>query len=103
MRITRRSVLASILSLFGAGAASADQILQLDNDSLTTYLAGATSAQGVQPSFLQRGVNIDGTLRLQSAQGWALAGNPFGEGWDNTAKLGSMRLDTGTISLTEVD
>ena len=44
-----------------------DPILEVFNDSLTTYLAsGATSVQDVRPLALQRGVNLDGSLRAAS-------------------------------------
>src|SRR5262249_2955236 len=103
MLTLRRCLLACTLLLSGHSSASADQIIQLHEASQTKYRAGATSVQGVRPHFLQRGVNLDGTLRQPSAQGWALAANPFGEGWNSTAVLGALRLDTGTVSLTEVD
>src|SRR5881628_2370346 len=46
--------------------AAADPILEIHNNSLTTYLAGTNtdSGQHAGPLVDQRGVNIDGSLRL---------------------------------------
>src|SRR5262245_9419836 len=80
------------------------QVLQVNSDSLTAYKAGSASAvQDIRPIVLQRCAGIDGALRAGSAQGWAIAGNPFGEGWDGNGMLGSLALATGTHASMEVD
>ena len=46
----------------------ADQILEIDDATLTTYVATAKSGiQDVRPLVDQRGVNIDGSLRGDQA------------------------------------
>ncbi|MCK6477932.1 MAG: hypothetical protein L6Q35_14005, partial [Phycisphaerales bacterium] len=101
------AVAAAVLTSAHA-AARGEQILQLWQDSLTTYLPGAASSgQDVWPLHAQRGVNIDGSSRTWSALGWALAGNPLNvsgaESWNSHLKLGDMRVDLGSYAPTEVD
>ncbi|MCI0676140.1 MAG: hypothetical protein L0Y42_10250, partial [Phycisphaerales bacterium] len=84
--------------------AAADQILENYSDSLTTYLhTSKSNEQDVRPLVDQRGVHIDGALRHGSSLPMMLAGNPFGEGWDSNNRLSSIRLDTGTFAIHDVD
>ena len=93
----------SLLATSG-GEAWGDQILENYSDSLTTYLVtGKTNVQNLRPLVDQRGVNIDGVLRHGSSLPMMLAGDPFGEGWDSTNRLSSLRLDTGTFVISDVD
>lgn len=95
--------LGAVLALLTAGIGRADQILQTNNDSLIDYkYLGTSRVQGVRPRAEQRGVNLDGTLRLPGALPWAIAGNPF-ESPMVGETLGDVRLMTGTYSPTEVD
>lgn len=87
----------------GSLTARTTPILTIHNDSLTSYLGTTTSIQDVRPMFAQRGVNIDGSLRLPAGPPMALAGNPFGEPWNGNANLSGVRLDTGTVSITDID
>jgi len=82
---------------------SSAQILSTYNDSLTTYLAGATKVQGVQPQYRMRGVGIDGSTRQGPVLSMALAGNPFENAWTGREHQGPLRLDVGAWSPTEVD
>jgi RHS repeat-associated protein len=101
-RSTRNSHrLALCLGLCVAADASADQILEIYNDTLTTYRAAASSAQNASPSTRQRGVGIDGALRSPSLFGWSIAGNPFES--SGGGKLGGLWLDTGAFGITDVD
>lgn len=82
----------------------ADQVLQVHANSLTSYRSTSKSAvQDVRPQYEQRAVNLDGTLRLGSSFPLMIAGNPSGEGWNGQARLGDIRLDTGTYVTTAVD
>ncbi len=94
---------ASIVVLWSATAARADQILQTSNDSLTTYkYTGNTRVQGVRPRAEQRGVGIDGVQRAGGSLPWALSGNPF-ESAQSGESLGLLRLAAGAYSPTEID
>ncbi|MGE4198429.1 MAG: hypothetical protein AB7G11_15045, partial [Phycisphaerales bacterium] len=104
-----RLVLGGAAALIGLGGvverAGAQQILETYGTSLTSYkYASATGGQGVRPRFDQRGVGLDGSARAGSLQGWALAGNPLGEGSVGGGRLGAgINLATGTYNPTEVD
>jgi hypothetical protein len=101
-----RSVLGAIAGLgllAGAHPGAAQQILEVYDSDLTSYLGSSSAVQAIWPRHHNRGVNVDGTLREGSTQGWALAGNPFGEAWDAKNRLDSIRLDTGTYDPTEID
>ena len=87
-----------------AGFATANQILEVYADSLTTYQAGLSGVQGVMPRVEQRGVNLDGSPRAGSTFQMAIAGNPFENVWTGHAAMhNGIRLDTGTWAPTEVD
>ncbi len=85
------------------------QILEIYAASLTTYLPAAASlVQDVAPRAIQRGVNLDGTLREAPGIAVSLAGNPLeGEGsgnWNRNNRIcGDVRLDTGTYSPFDID
>jgi RHS repeat-associated protein len=98
----RGGVFAGVLAA-AAAAASASPILEAHNDSMTKYLGVATSVQGALPTYMQRGVFLDGSTRSGSPFGWALAGNPFGEPVSGSARYGSISLATGTYEVTETD
>jgi RHS repeat-associated protein len=86
------------------GVALADQILEIYDVSLTTYLpTGKTTTQNCRPRPEQRGVNIDGSLRSAPALPMAISGNPFEAVWRGHDTLSGVRLDTGTFSPTEID
>jgi RHS repeat-associated protein len=90
--------------LLAAGSAMAEPILEINDDSLTTYQsADKTVMQDTRPLVDQRGVNIDGSLRLGGGPPMSLSGNPFSEAWNASSLMSSIRLDTGTVSITDVD
>jgi len=96
---------AAILSSSGS-ILLGDQILETYSDSLTSYqYTSATAIQAVRPQVTQRGVNLDGSMRLGSTLPMALAGNPFGDGagWSGNRKLDSVSMNLGAVELTEVD
>ncbi len=101
----RYGVVATLLLIVALPrAAIADPILEIHDDSLTTYLPTSKSnIQDIRALVDQRGVNIDGSLRLRSAHRMALAGNPFGEAWNGNALLSGARLDTGTFAINDID
>jgi YD repeat-containing protein len=100
-RTTRRWSLAASLLCAAPGWA---QVLVVNSDSLTSYKStSASSIQSIRPLVIQRAVGVDGALRAGSTQGWALAGNPFGESWDGNGRLGGLNLGAGTYQPTEVD
>ena len=92
------------IALCGFGSVvHADQILQIYNDSLTTYLpSSGTAVQGVKPLAEQRGVGVDGTRRSSGAFAWALAGNPF-EAPQGGSSFGGVSLSTGGYAPMEYD
>jgi YD repeat-containing protein len=98
----RGGVFAGVLAA-AASAASASPILEAHNNSMTKYLGVATSVQGATPTYMQRGVYLDGSQRASSPFGWAIAGNPFGEPVSGNARFGSINLATGTYEATETD
>lgn len=101
------SVVVAACVLAGTVGAQTQKILEINGDSLTSYKASSnpTPVQLMNPTHLNRGVNMDGSLRSGSLQGWTCAGNPFGDGvgWGPHNRLDTIRLDTGTYSPTEVD
>lgn len=100
-RVSRAIAGAALLIVSATSAASV--ILEEHPDSLTKYLGAASSVQGVLPTYMQRGVYLDGSQRAASPFGWAIAGNPFGEPVSANGKLGSINLATGTYEVTETD
>ena len=102
------------------------QILEVYDDSLTTYLvASATNVQDVRPQAIQRGVHLDGGQREQAPQ-LITSGNPGDDGcgggdlcriaggdlpcfpqwlrWNGNNRIcGDIRLDTGTYSPNDID
>lgn len=83
--------------------AHAQQILEIDSTTLTTYQAEETHIQDVRPLAEQRGVRIEGSLRSPSTFRMAIQGNPFEQVWRGTEAINGLRLDTGTYSVTDVD
>ena len=102
-RLCVRHAVLGVLAAFSVGSARGSQILEEHSATLTKYEAAATPVQGALPNYLQRGVFLDGTSRAPAPFGWALAGNPFGEAWNGSARLGSVSLVTGTYEVTETD
>jgi RHS repeat-associated protein len=95
-------VVAVLLTL--PSAALADQILEIHNDSLTTYLPTAKSSiQDIRPLVDQRGLNLDGSARLRSTHRMVAAGSPSGERWNGKQLMSAVRLDTGAFIVNDVD
>ena len=70
--VSRSGALALGFMLCGS-AAQADQILEIHDDSLTTYLPSSKSnIQDIRPLVDQRGVNIDGSSRGGARSGSGL-------------------------------
>ncbi|MDP1793332.1 MAG: hypothetical protein Q8K63_04260, partial [Acidimicrobiales bacterium] len=105
LALARSSRSARVALAVGALSAlvGADQILRVWGEALTNYKASATPVQKVEPLPEQRGVNLDGSLRLPATLPIAIAGNPFGANWAPHGDFGGIRLDTGTWQPTEVD
>jgi hypothetical protein len=102
-RFPRTSVLVPIL-VAALCLPAAAQILELDSDSLTSYLpSGSTSVQDVRPIAAQRGTNIDGSLRSAPGLLMQVAGNPFGEVWTGKQSQGDVRIDIGAYAPFDVD
>jgi RHS repeat-associated protein len=106
-KLRERSPRTGLAGLLAAGliaGSASGQILETYGRTLTAY-SGDNAAQvaDLWPRDLNRGVNLDGTMRMGAAQPWAFAGNPFGEGWDSKNRLQDVRLDTGTFSPTDID
>ncbi|MCH8151435.1 MAG: RHS repeat-associated core domain-containing protein [Planctomycetes bacterium] len=103
--VYRFGVLAALLAMVAPGRpAWADPILEIHDGSLTTYLPSSKSnIQDIRALVDQRGVNIDGSLRLRSTQRMAMGGNPFREAWNRNQMLSGARLDTGTFVINDVD
>ena len=87
-----------------ASEAHAQQLLEVDSDCLTTYLpSGNSLLQGVRPLHLQRGVNIDGSLRSRPGFPMRLNGNPFENAWVGQQYQGDLRIDVGAYAPTDID
>jgi RHS repeat-associated protein len=113
-------VVAVLLAL--PSAARADQILEIHNDSLTTYLPSAKSSiQDIRPLVDQRGVNIDGAVyqpgSMRLHRGGGMPFTPCDEDFPDAAYslppsggsasrhrgLANIDLFTGAIVVNEVD
>ncbi len=93
-----------VWSAAALAAAAEGQILSLNSGSITTYLpAGASAVQDIRPLHSARGVGVDGVMRAGSVQGWACAGNPFGDSAPSMSKVGDVNLATGAYMPTEID
>jgi hypothetical protein len=101
-RVRSRSL--ALVALALCGIALADQILEIQNATLTSVLfSGKTTVHGVRPRTEQRGVNVDGSLRSPPTFPFALAGNPYESVWRGHDTHNGVRLDTGTYNPTEID
>ncbi len=97
-------VLVATSLLLCTSSALADQILENHDDSLTTYKPSSKSnIQDVRALVDQRGVNVDGSLRLGSTHQMAPAGNLGREAWNRNQVFSGARLDTGTFLINDVD
>ena len=94
-----------VLLVFALPSATlADQILEIHDDSLTSYLPSSKSnLQDVRPQVDQRGVDLDGSGRLRSTHPMAAAGNPAGDRWNANQALSGVRLNPGTFTINDVD
>lgn len=102
--IARALWLASFALAFPCASKSWAQLLDAYSGSVTTYLpSGSTAIQDIRPMPQQRGVNMEGTQRAGGPLPWALSGNPFENAWLGHQMQGSMRLDLGTYSPTDID
>lgn len=102
-RSVATSMTVAVVAAFWVPLAPASPILETHSDSLTYYRGGATAVQDVTPTYMQRGVYLDGSLRAASPFGWAIAGNPFGDPQSMNGRIGSISLATGTYEVTETD
>ncbi len=94
---------AALLGAFLLASLASGQILQIEGTTLTSYLAASdTPVQGVRPRFDQRGVHIDGTMRVGTGFGWAMNGNPL-DGAAASTRLGEIELSTGSFDPSDVD
>ena len=99
-----RPVTAILAALALAPAASAAAVLEVYEDTLTTYLpASATAIQDIRPLAIQRAVHLDGTLVAGSTFDIQINGNPFGSRWSGKRFLGDVRLDIGAYMPTDID
>ena len=80
-------------------------ILEINNDSLTTYLpSAATPIQDIRPHLGQRGVGVDGQLRGGTAFGLAVNANPFDNNWSGGPQTnGPVELSLGVYRAADVD
>ena len=78
-------------------------ILETSDGSLTSYLADATSVQGVSPRVEQRGAFLDGSLRARPSFPMHLAGNPLDSPWSSNQQIDGIHLATGAFTQAEVD
>jgi len=91
--------------LAAATAWAQGQLISIHADSMVKMKAPLpTNRQEVRPDEhgLQRGVNLDGTLRAGSFLGWAINASPLGGGV-SAGRVGDVRLDTGTFSPNAID
>ena len=99
-----RVALVAVALMLCDTAALGDQILEIHDDSLTTYKPSAkTNVQDIRPLVDQRGVDVDGSPRLRSTHRMTAAGNPFPETWSRNQVFSGARLETGTYLINDVD
>ncbi|MEM7168319.1 MAG: hypothetical protein AAF581_22930, partial [Planctomycetota bacterium] len=79
-----------------------DPILEIDNGTLTTFTGSTFALHDIDPLALQRGVDIDGTLR-RSRPGLVPNGNPFSHAHLGSPKVGSVDLATGNFLINDID
>jgi RHS repeat-associated protein len=102
MHHTRCAVLT--LAAVSAAFASDSQVLEVYDNGLTAYrYTSGSPVQDVRPQHFHRGVHIDGSIREAPLFEWAAAGNPWSEEWNEKNRLGSVRLDVGAYSTTDID
>ncbi|HMN42745.1 MAG TPA: hypothetical protein PKE29_18035, partial [Phycisphaerales bacterium] len=81
-------------------------VLDIYGASLTAHPPDATTFNGLinmAPRLDQRGVDIDGTLRMPVPMGWAVGGDPLGGGYSAGRTLGDVSLATGSYNPTDID
>src|SRR5262245_27489979 len=92
-----RLILVVLAALAAPDRTAGQQILEIYGKSLTSYRPASSSAgQSIRPRADQKGVNLDGSVRAPSPNGWAIGGNPFGEGTVPGGRLGDVNLCSGT-------
>ncbi|MBU0595080.1 hypothetical protein KJ567_00135, partial [Candidatus Bipolaricaulota bacterium] len=96
------------IALGAAPFTEPDAILQINSDSLTTYLpSSASGLQNIFPLVGQRGTGIDGELRSGTPLGMAIGGNPFrggcGDKQAGSRMQGGVCLSTGAYVIEDVD
>jgi YD repeat-containing protein len=80
------------------------KVLDIHGDSLTSYQATSkTAVQDLRPRFDQRGVDIDGTMRVSMPLGWAVGADTLGGGYSSGRTLGDVNLFTGSYNPTDID
>ncbi len=95
---------AAVSGLAMRAGGSTGPILQTSGELLTTAPCSSFAGQGIKPTYTDRAVNLDGTLRHAVPFGMFVAGNPFEPGTcDLSIVLNSVNLISGQYSATVVD
>src|SRR5690606_12993466 len=99
-----RSV-AALIAVVVAPAGASAQILDVEQSSMTSYLAGATGVQDLRPRAMQRAVHLDGSGRAGDFFGAVAPGHAGSHGGYNRNRTlsGQLDLGLGAVMITEVD
>ncbi|MFG0252524.1 MAG: hypothetical protein ACF8NJ_06585, partial [Phycisphaerales bacterium JB038] len=98
-------IAAAVLTLAVAPIAVADQILEVETQSMTSYLAGVTNVQDLSPQAMQRAAHLDGSGRVGDFLGAVAAGHPGSDSGYNRSRMlsGMLDLAMGTVVISDVD
>ncbi|MBI5283450.1 MAG: RHS repeat protein, partial [Chloroflexi bacterium] len=87
-----------------AATAGAQNMLEVYDTTLTTYQPTVTSkVNDLRPLHVQRGVNIDGSLRAAPAFRMATQANPYENAFTGGQMDGGVRQDIGAYAPLDVD
>jgi YD repeat-containing protein len=97
------SPLAMLCAMTSTALATTAPVLDVYGPTLTVDPTSTSSHQPAWARWEQRGVDIDGTLRMPVPLGWSVAGDPLGGGYAAGRTLGDVNLCTGSYHPTEID
>ncbi len=96
------AVAALVLFVLAITSVQADPILEIDSDTLESYLPStASNVQDIRPLLEQRGVAIEGSAILGGAV--SMSASPSNRVWAGQSTLAGVRLATGAVQISEVD
>ncbi len=105
MRLPGSSVASGSFAVLALAALGhAQNILEVYDATLTSYKPTSTSkVNDLRPLHVQRGVNIDGSLRAASAFRMAIQANPYENAFTGGQMDGGVRQDIGAYAPLDID